>query len=375
VPRPKTLGFLLARSLLSAPDMRLRSFLSVFALALTLAQPAFAQPTSGADCGSGGAECPVGGIRAAIEAARKKPEIAATSKAIGEHIVAGMARANEGGGDPDSGIHYSHNYEAFFPDRFRKSHWEGHANTKYWKRVGFMTWQLKPGVSASEGIKDWLKGRTIAECLTTINAIQTDALRAAVSDANFDKRFGEKGKNTPEYKRLVIGPGISSVSEFMTDTGNKRGKIGHRNVKAGEHYYFYNHPMYLLKHPGGAWQGENAVFDGEDADGNQTWSGFGASGVSEDGMYTEMVGAYNLPRDERDIEVLEEMFGKDPKKWPKEYREDGGVFPKRITVKDALNAKPYELDGTVRKGGFIGNSGWKLNLEMVKELRGEGGST
>lgn len=355
--------------------MRLRSLLSFLALGLTLAQPAFAQPTSGADCGSGGAECPVGGVRAAIEAARKTPEIAATSKAIGEYIVAGMARANEGGGDADSGIHYSHNYEAFFPDRFRKSHWDGHANTKYWKRVGFMTWQLKPGVSASEGIKSWLKGRTIAECLTTINAIQTDALRAAVSDANFDKRFGEKGKNTPEYKRLVIGPGISSVGEFMTDTGNKRGKIGKRNVKPGEHYYFYNHPKYLLKHPGGAWQGENAVFDGVDADGNQTWSGFGASNVTEDGMYSEMVSAYNQPRDERDIEVLEEQFGKDPKKWPAEYRDDGKSFPKRIKVKDVLDSQPYTIDGSERKGGFVGNSGWKLDLERVKELRGEGGNT
>lgn len=354
--------------------MRLPALLSVLALGLGIALPAFGQPTSGADCGSGSAECPVSGVRAAIEAARKTPEIPATERAIGEHIVAGMARANLGGGDPDSGIHYSHNYEAFFPDRFRKSHWDGYAKAKYWERTGFMTWRLKPGVSASEGLKAWLEGRTIAECLTTIQAIQTDALRAAVSDANFDKRFGEKGKNTPEWKRLVIGPGVSSVSEYMTGTGNKRGRIGHRNVKAGEHYYFYNHPKYLLKHPGGAWQGENAVFDGE-VDGEQTWSGFGASNVTEDGMYAEMVAAYNQPRDARDIEVLEEMFGKDRDDWPEEYLEDSGSFPKRITVKDVLTSKPYALDGVTRKGGFIGSSGWKLDLERVKELRGEGGST
>ena len=349
--------------------MRLRSlFLSLVALALSV--PAFAQPTSGSDCASGG-ECPVSGVRAAIDAARRTPEIAATTKAMGEHMVAGMARVNEGG-DADSGIHYDYNYESSYPERWRKTYEDGYATGRYWERLGFMTWRLKPGVSASEGIKAWLKGRTIAECLTTINAIQTDALRAAVGDENFDKRFGSKKKAVPEYERLVIGPGNSSVSEFMTSAGNKRGSIGKRNVKPGDHYYFYNHPKYLLKHPGGAWQGENAVFDGE-VDGDQTWSGFGASGVTEDGMYSEMVGAYNLPRDERDIATLEEMFGKNPKKWPKEYQDDGKSFPKRIKVKDILESKPYELDGTVRDGGFVGNSGYTFDLDAVKELRGNPG--
>lgn len=359
----------MARELLSAPGMRLCA-LVLSLLALTFAVPAFAQPTSGSDCATTG-ECPVSGVRAAIEAARRTPEIAATEKAMGEHMVKSMAKVNEGG-DADSGIHYSHNYEAFYPDRFRKSMWEGHASAKYWEKVGFMTWRVKPGVSAADAVKSWLKGRTIAECLSTIQAIQTDALRAAVGDENFDRRFGHKKTAVPEYQRLVIGPGVSSVSEYMESTGNKRGSIGKRNVKPGEHYYLYNHPKYLLKHPGGAWQGENAVYDGV-VDGEQTWSGFGASGVTEDGMYEEMVGAYNLPRDERDIEVLEEQFGKDPKKWPKEYQEDGKSFPDTVTVKAALTAKPFEHDGTVRKAGFVGSSGFKFDTTLVKELRGNSG--
>ena len=340
-------------------------------LSLAFASPAFGQPVSGASCDTSAAECPVSGVRDAIEAARLTPEIPATAAAIGDHIVAGMARANSGGNDPDSGIHYSHNYEAFFPDRFRKTHWDGYASGRYWERIGFMTWRLKPGVSASKGLKKWLDGRTIAECLTTIQAIQTDALRAAVGDEKFDEFFGHEKKPVPESRRLVIGPGNSTVMNFLTDTGNKRGRIGKRNVKKGEHYYIYNHPMYLLKHPGGAFQGENAVYDGE-VNGVQTWSGFGVNSVTEEEMLREMVAAYNQPRDERDVEVLKEMFGKDPKKWPKEYREDGGVFPKRVTVKDLLEAKAHTIDGVTRKGGFVGNSGWKLDLDMVKMLRGEG---
>ena len=342
--------------------MRLRALF--LASSLLTAVPAFAQPTSGA-CPEGSTSCPVEEVGRVVAAAAGAPEIAATEKAIGEHIVAGMARANLGG-DADSGIHYAHNYEYYYSERFKKDHWDGYANGRYWERIGFMTWRVKPGVSASTALKKWLEGRTIAECLTTIQAIQTDALRAAVGDKQFDERFGKNGGNTPEDMRLVIGPGMSSVTEYMTDTGNKKGKIGKRNVKVGEHYYFYNHPKYLLKHPGGAWQGENAVYDGE-TNGVQTWSGFGASGVSEDGMYEEMVGAYNQPRDERDIEVLEEMFGKDPKKWPKEYQE--GSYPETVTVKETLAARPYTLDGTTRRAGFVGTSGWKIDVKAVKALR------
>lgn len=363
--------FAVARPLLTARRImrvRLPVLLSFLALT-TLASPAFAQPTSGT-CEPGSADCPISGVRDVLAAANAgAPEIAATEKAIGEWIVKGMEKANTPNEtDPDIGLHYSHNYEWLFPDRFRKTHWDGYASGRYWKRVGFMTWQLKDNVSASEALAQWLKGRTIAECLTVIQAIQTDALRAAVGNKQFDELFGKKGRHTPDEQRLVIGPGFTSVTNFMEGTGNKRGRIGKRNVKPGEHYYFYNHPMYLLKHPGGAFQGENAVYDGTKR-GVQRWSGFGVTSTSEQGMLEEMVAAYNQPRDERDLEVLRERFGKDQKKWPKEYREDGGVYPKRITVKDLLEAKPYEIDGTLRKGGFVGDSGFKLDTAMVRALR------
>lgn len=366
----KSAHFGVARCLLTAArNMRSRflSLLSLLAL-VTFATPALAQPTSGA-CEPGSAGCPLSGVRAVLAAADGAPEIPATEKAMGEWIVKGMQRANTPNEtNPDIGIHYTHNYEAFFPDRFRKTYWNGYASGKYWERQDFMTWRLKDGVSASEALASWLKGRTIAECLTALQAIQTDALRAAVGNKQFDELFGKKGRHTPEEQRLIIGPGFTSVTNFMKGTGNKRGRIGKRNVKVGEHYYIYNHPMYLLKHPGGAFQGENAIYDGE-KNGVQMWSGFGVTSVSERGMLEEMVSAYNQPRDDRDLEVLRKRFGKDEKKWPKEYREDGGVWPKRITVKDLLEAKPYEIDGTLRKGGFVGDSGYKLDTQMVKMLR------
>src|SRR6185295_17223590 len=68
----------------------------------------------------------------------------------------------------------------------------------------------------------------------------------------------------------------------------------------GQWYYFYNHPKYLLKHPGGAWQGENSLYMGKNSSGERTWAGMGASNMTEDGMLDEMVSAYNLARDDAD---------------------------------------------------------------------------
>src|SRR6185295_5816167 len=78
-------------------------------------------------------------------------------------------------------------------------------------------------------------------------------------------------------------------------------------LKPGEWYYFYNHPKYLLKHPGGAWQGENSLYMGKNSAGQRLWAGLGASNVSEDAMYAEMVSAYNAPRDKNDEREMKEQ--------------------------------------------------------------------
>src|SRR5439155_7438188 len=99
----------------------------------------------------------------------------------------------------------------------------------------------------------------------------------------------------------------------QTDRGAKKSAGGNvsdadldKGLQAGQWYYFYNHPKYLLKHPGGAWQGENSLYMGKKG-GERMWSGLGASNVSESGMFAEMVSAYNAPRDSNDERAMIEM--------------------------------------------------------------------
>jgi len=317
----------------------------------------------------------------------KPPEIDATDKAMGKHVAEGMDRANAGPNTVDSGIWYAENYEREHPDHWKEDFRTGFAPPAYWEKLGFMEWRLKPKVSASDAIRAWLKGLTIAECQTTVIALEFDTLRAAVGDDKFDAKFGSADKVTPTAQRMVISPrGISQVEQFMKPTeaaaAGTLGTIGNRpNVKEGEWYYFYNHPKYLLKHPGGAWQGENSIYMGRDAKGEQVWAGLGtynertgSSHVTEHEMYDEMIAAYNGARDVNDERALTAIRAAHGGKLPPEYVEakDGGsIFDDQINESKLLNDPAYTINGVTRKGGFLLSAGTALDVSKVQELRNQ----
>jgi peptidoglycan hydrolase-like protein with peptidoglycan-binding domain len=316
------------------------------------------------------------------------PEIANTPDELGKHVAAEMERVNRGDSyGPDKGVWYDYNYfaehqkdPATYPwnDDWRK----GLASPEYFDRPNPLDWVLKPGKSASAGIKAWLRGLTIAECLTTIVAIEIETLRAALGDDEFDKRFGAEGGTLAPEKRLRIRQdtaGTPLEGRLMEADAGDPGTFGHRNVKVGDWVYFYNHPKYLLKHPGGAWQGENAVYTGDDAAGNQLFTGLGAAGKTETAMVAEMVGAYNGERDgydyvrlldhycadtpevqaqdqrykDRDTDYTRGLYEKYKDRIDAKYREDSGEFPDQVTGEMILNDPAYDkIDGTSRKGGF-----------------------
>lgn len=304
----------------------------------------------------------------------EKPEISTTAKDLGHHVAAGIIKANEDVKTETSGIHYAHNFKKNHPDIWKESYRDGYANPKYWERLGFMDWRLKKGVSASEAIKDWLQGLTIAECLSTINAVQTDTLRAALGDRKFDELFGSIGKSLPEEKRLRVGVNISSVDEFLVKTEsskkNEAGGINKRPVKEGEWYYFYNHPQYLLKHPKGAFQGENSIYLGLDTSGNQRWSGLGLHNVTEVEMYESMKSDYNYARTPWDNEFLNNLKIANHGILPAEYDLNSGIFPDKINKwQDILTAAEYTIDGEKRKGGFVADSGWVLESTKIEDAK------
>ena len=315
-----------------------------------------------------------------------EPEISNDEESLGKHVAAEMERVNEGASyGPDKGVWYDYNYynahqkdPTTYPwdDEWRK----GLAPAEHWVRTAWMDWTIKPGKSASAAIRAWLEGLTIAECLSCIVAIEIDTMRAALGNAEFDRRYGSEA-GPPQEKPLRVQVGTAGTPlEGSLKRVDATGTYGKRDVKIGDWVYFYNHPKYLLKHPGGAWQGENAVYTRDDSAGRQLFTGLGAAGKTEDGMLAEMAGAYSNARDGYDYVALLDTYAadtpevkanndkyraRDPDytkglyekyidKMPAKYREDSGEFPDEVDGKDILAEPPYEIDGTVRKGGFRG---------------------
>src|SRR5947209_19470936 len=107
------------------------------------------------------------------------PEIAATDEALGQKVKQDMDALNTGPAGVRKGVWYAENYKDAYPKHWKDDYWTGYADPAYFGKIGFMDWILKPGKSASEAVKSWLKGRTIAECNSSLVAIENDALRAA----------------------------------------------------------------------------------------------------------------------------------------------------------------------------------------------------
>lgn len=343
---------------------------------------------------------------------QRAPEIAATDTEMGKR-VAEQVNAINGANTATTGIHYAHNYKAKaarytqnpganladkpYADFWQEDYWQGYADPNYFTRTAHMSWQLKAMTSAAEAIKAWMAGPTIAECASALIAIETNTLRAAIGDDKFDALYSEFPNAPPQKGLLTITqfPNTSSVGQYMGKTNEAILSLygndtpNSRSVEKGEWYYFYNHPKYLLKHPGGAFQGENAVCMNA-TKGSQTWAGFGVAPVSETEMMNEMARAYNAARTERDYQVLLTKYASgvaaqktadntyqalylglaDKSVIPDEYREDKGVFPTDdIDATAILNAAEYTLDGVKRKGGFVSGAGKRLSSVKVSATR------
>jgi hypothetical protein len=322
-----------------------------------------------------------GGAPVARKRAEPKTEIPATEEALGEHVAAGMDKVNRGVPADrilDEGVHYAPEYRKLCdargePHRWKDDYDSGHADPAYWERTGYMRWMLKPKVSASAGIKAWLEGLTIAECYSVLAALETDALRAAIGDKRFDDLFGSVDAEVSENSRLVISAGVSSTIERFTkkteaaELQDDSGGVGNRPAKVGDWYYFGNHPKYLFKHPAGFWQGENVIYRGRNAAGEQIWSGFGASDVTEDALFDKMVEYYNAPRSDEDRRKLEQIKAAHGGKLPPEY--DPSNFPDKIDKHALFAAQPVEIDGEIYEGGFDVKSGERLDVEKIKPWR------
>jgi hypothetical protein len=274
--------------------------------------------------------------------------------AAGKTVAATMGTAN----DPSSGVFYWPQFRAMCEEGRSGYTWDdgkfrtGWSKTDLLEKTGPFLWRLK-GKSASAALRAWLAGLTVADCASVAAASYYNSILARVGDERFDDYFKAGGEQA-----LVIGqyPDELPLRKFL-ETPNR----GSEELKEGDWYFFKNHPMYKFKHPAGLWQGENAVYLG-----NDQWAGFGAT-KSRAAMEAELVAQYNLPRDSDDQAKLagtQLPFGKarlPDGSLPKELRMAGergadgdGLIPVETTLK-ALQ------DG----GGGLQWEGWRVSEKNI----------
>jgi len=301
----------------------------------------------------------------------RTPEIPITQEELGKHAVSCMISANRGPHTKTSGVWYAEGYKENFPDAWDDDYLKGYADPEYWEWIGQWQWRLKKGRSASAGVKAWLKGLTIAECYATAIVSEVDSIRAGIGDAKFDEQYGSEDKAV-EPRLELGGKGSNALGggrlRYKSMAGGV-GTIGHRPATVGEWHYFYNHPKYLLKHPGGVYQGENAMLRQETTpNGDQLWEGLGQRKVTERQMYINMMADYNRARNDWDNKALEDIRKRHGGVLPAQY--DAANFPDRLnSYEEILNEPPSNIDGTVRTGGYNPTSGKSLDPAKVQELK------
>jgi hypothetical protein len=261
-----------------------------------------------------------------------EPKIADTDGAIAVRVVDDIKKLNGPAPSLTSGLHYKDQYRQALEAAGRSAEWDrrwekGHTDSRLWQQPYELddpfTFALVKGASASEGLRQFLAGLTVTDCTTAMVAIELDAVRAVVGDVVFDRCFGNPD-GPAKIRQLKISQRLSETPLYellrFTDgargADKQRGEMGKRPVKAGEWYYFFNHPDYVEKHPGGAWRGENALCLGEH-DGKQMWSGFGET-HDEEGMLRALLARYNAPRDDADFSWLDRNYTI-RENWPAQY--------------------------------------------------------
>jgi hypothetical protein len=185
---------------------------------------------------------------------------------------------------------------------------QGLLNPRYFTLEADYHFVLKDGMSPSRAITAIFRGPTRLECNTMMIAIEYRAIKAAIGAHRFSRAFAPPRSIRIEIAAAtadrVLGPWLKSVPDPKAD-----------DLVVGDWVYFANHDEYLYKHPAGAWQGENALYVGDNANGEKLYSGFGVSQVTEDEMLMELLRAYNAPRSAEDeARAWQEMPDEDQKR-------------------------------------------------------------
>jgi hypothetical protein len=175
-------------------------------------------------------------------------------------------------------------------DYFDSAH-PPHLDSTYWNNVGFLDFRpkspLPPGKNASDAIEAIFApgANTRIECLSMIVAIEYYSMLKGIGKDKFNVMFpGGAG-----IRISTVSSGIPLVSPGASGKYDVISLATKIELLPGDWVYFKNFSDYLTKHPGGAWQGENAIYLG-----GGMYRGFGVPALNEDDMNKELVRQYNF---------------------------------------------------------------------------------
>ncbi|HEX7843129.1 MAG TPA: hypothetical protein VF469_36905 [Kofleriaceae bacterium] len=176
-----------------------------------VANPEVADPTS-AEFSADGAVPEVADTGAIVP-----PGETASEQAFGDKPTA--QSGDVGGGMFEPGEYQAACQAAGTPDKWDDRYVRGHTAASQWTQPYEgrydMTFTLKPGSSASQAVKDFLTGPTIADYRVIGVAFEMDELRDDLGDQKFDQLFGSavgsEDAQVASTQRLKITAGMYTI--------------------------------------------------------------------------------------------------------------------------------------------------------------------
>jgi hypothetical protein len=159
----------------------------------------------------------------------------------------------------------------------------------YWDHIGTgVNFELKSPLPSGKTPADAVEAifapgaGTRLECRTMSHAIEYRSILKAVGPAKFNALFpGGAGLRISTSKPYALITGLDPKFDIIT--------IGSKSeILPGDRVYFKNFHDYTTRVPGGAWQGENAIYMG-----GGKYRGFGVASMEEDKLNAELVERYN----------------------------------------------------------------------------------
>jgi hypothetical protein len=168
------------------------------------------------------AEAPAASTQGAVPNVAENGAVVEPGETASEQAFGDKPTAQSG--EVDGGMYSPMEYQAACtaagtPEKWDDRYYAGHTEATQWVQPydgsHDMTFKLQRGQSASQALKDFLAGPTIADWRTIAVAIELDELRDNMSDAKFDQLFGSSNVATdaqiPPSQRLQISVSMYTI--------------------------------------------------------------------------------------------------------------------------------------------------------------------